>query len=111
MEGFFLFACGSDSEDEIIDRFAARYGWTVSEILDLDLVRRSGLYTTIRSETRKREAREQWLSMLPMMASKVLKFMSFEEYYDQVSGRNIDLRPDEEILAEVEAIRKEMKER
>ena len=49
--------------------------------------------------------------MLPMMASKVLKFMSFEEYYDQVSGRNIDLRPDEEILAEVEAIRKEMKER
>lgn len=65
---------------------------------------------TIRRETRKEEAREQWIAMLPMMASKMLKFMSFEEYYDQVSGRNIDLRPDEEILAEVEAIRKEMKE-
>ena len=47
--------------------------------------------------------------MLPWMAAKILKFQPFQEYFDQVSGANYDLRPDEEILAEVAEIRKEMK--
>jgi hypothetical protein len=31
------------------------------------------------------------------------KYMTFEDYYDKATGRNIDLRPTEEILAEIEA--------
>lgn len=34
--------------------------------------------------------------------------MSFEDYYDQATGANIDLRPAKEILAEVEEVRREI---
>lgn len=69
----------------------------------------SELYSRICEEGRRKEAREQWVAMLPWMAAKILKFKPFQEYFDQVSGANFDLRPDEEILAEVAEIRKEMK--
>lgn len=68
----------------------------------------ASLNSRIYSETRRKEAREQWIAMLPMMAAKILKFISWQEYYDQVTGQNIDLRPDAEILAEVEQVRKEL---
>lgn len=59
---------------------------------------------------KRKEAREQWIAMLPLMAEKRIEYMSFEAYYDQVSGKSIDTRPDEEILEEVYEIRKMMKE-
>ena len=46
--------------------------------------------------------------MLPFMSLKLLKFVSFDDYYGQISGRDFDLRPDEEIIAEVEEIRKQL---
>ena len=64
------------------------------------------LVKQIHAENRKKEAREQWVAMLPLMAAKILKYTSWSEYYDQTSGQNIDLRPEAEILAEVEEIRK-----
>lgn len=78
--------------------------------MDLDIVRLFELNLKICEELRKKQAREQWLAMLPLMTIKMIKFKSFEDYYEQVSGKNIDLRPDSEILAEVEEIRREMRE-
>lgn len=43
----------------------------------------------------------------PYMIRKDIKFMSWEDYWDRVSGQNIDLRPASEILAEVAEIREE----
>lgn len=52
----------------------------------------------------------QWVTMLPFMSMKMLKYMSFEEYKAKVTGKNIDLRPDAEILAEVEEIERKFAE-
>lgn len=65
------------------------------------------MYRQIRIEERRTQAREQWLSMLPMMIKKEVKYMSWEDYWDRVSGATYDTRPAEEILAEVTQIREE----
>ena len=77
-------------------------------ILDLDVLTLYRLTITAKEAERRAEAREQWCSMLPFMSLKLLKFVSFDDYYGQISGRDFDLRPDEEILAEVEEIRKQL---
>ena len=46
----------------------------------------------------------QWLAYLPMLIQSN-KFMSFAQFKDEMTGANIDTRPAEEILAEVEDIR------
>lgn len=107
MEGFFYITCGADEEERIIDRFASRYGWTIPEIMDLDARDLHRMYRQIRIEERRTQAREQWLVMLPMMLKKEMKFMTYEDYWDRVSGQSIDTRPAEEILAEVAQIRAE----
>lgn len=61
-----------------------------------------------KEEILKEHIRDQWTAMLPFMAANILKYMSFSDYYDQVSGKNFDLRPDSEILEEVQMIRKEI---
>lgn len=55
----------------------------------------------IEGEVRERH-REEYLALLPKMID-LGKYMTFEDYYDKATGRNIDLRPTEEILAEIEA--------
>lgn len=40
------------------------------------------------------------------MLPPLMKFMTFDEFYDTMTGKNIDFRPDDEILAEAEAIRR-----
>lgn len=46
--------------------------------------------------------RAQWVTMLPYMSIKRLKYMSFSDYKDQVTGKNIDTRPAEEIIRDIE---------
>lgn len=48
--------------------------------------------------------RAQYNALLPYMYLQYLKFMPFNEYVDRITGRNIDLRPAEEIIAEIEAL-------
>ena len=64
-------------------------------------------------ECRKKRQREQlkreWDHLLPLMVTKTIKYISFKEYFDRVTGANIDTRPAEEILAEADAIRQQLK--
>lgn len=108
MARFFSVACFTDEESEVIDILASRYGWTPGEIRELDLVTLPEMLRKAIERERRREAREQWVAMLPLMVTKQAKFIDFEDYYDQTTGRNIDMRTDEEILAEVEQVRKEL---
>lgn len=42
----------------------------------------------------------QWLVQLPMMNSDT--YISFTDYRDKLTGANLDLRPAEDIIAEIE---------
>lgn len=50
------------------------------------------------------QIREQWLALFPLMAIKWLEYESYEAYKDRLTGKNIDLRSNEEIIAEIEAL-------
>lgn len=76
--------------------------------MDLPLTWLDLLNRKASEEIQKEHIRDQWTAMLPFMAANILKYMSFSDYYDQVSGKNFDLRPDSEILEEVQMIRKEI---
>lgn len=48
----------------------------------------------------------QWCAMLPQMN----KYMSFKDFYDKITGKYIDTRSTEEILAEIEETHRRAKE-
>lgn len=52
--------------------------------------------------------REQWLMLLPLMQMNWIKYISLEDYKVKVSGGDIDMRPAEEIIAEVAEIRRKI---
>lgn len=66
----------------------------------------AGMYRKIREAERKDQAWELYLKQFHFMITGNIKYEAFNDYYDRVSGHNIDLRSDAEILAEVEDIRK-----
>lgn len=49
-------------------------------------------------------AHRQWCAMLPFMSMGMLKYTSFQEYFEKLSGKNVDLRPASEIIAEIEEL-------
>lgn len=49
-------------------------------------------------------AHRQWSAMLPFMSLGVLENISFREYFEKLSGKNVDLRPASEIIAEIEEL-------
>ena len=106
MAWFFSLACGTDSKAEIIDGFAERYGWTVSEISELDTDIAWDLFAEIRTKKRELKSWEQWLELLPHMVLKRMNFMEFEDFKNRMSGSDIDIRPTEEIMDDVEEVRR-----
>ena len=57
-------------------------------------------------KTRRDTVYAEWVAIQPFMILEWLKFMSFDDYYTRRTGGDIDVRPAEEILAEVEEIKK-----
>lgn len=55
-----------------------------------------------KEEERREQIQRQWTAMLPLMSIQYLKYKPFEEYYESCIGSNIDMRPAEEIIAEIE---------
>lgn len=106
MAWFFSVACGVDSETEIIDSFAERYGWTVTEIGELDTDIAYHLLAEIKQKNREKRAWEQWLELLPYMVLKYMNFIEYEDFKNRLCGSDIDTRPIEEIMADVEEVRK-----
>ena len=106
MAWFFSLACGVDKEAELIDSFAERYGWTVSEISELDTDVAYELFAEIRTKKREERAWEQWLELLPHMVLKRMNFIEFEDFKNRISGSDIDIRPIEEIMKDVNEVRR-----
>ncbi len=52
--------------------------------------------------------RSEYLALLPFMTLRG-KYMDFQKFYDTVTGANIDWRPAEEIIAEIDRAHEELK--
>ena len=102
MEKFFQ-TCSSIDAEEIIDLLLHRYG-------NLEYIMQSDIETAERIIAKAREKEQenrhflQWVVQLPNMSKE--NFVSFDEYVDRVTGRNIDKRPVFECMAEIEEIKK-----
>lgn len=107
MEGFF-YIVGRFDEVDLLDLILRRYG-SLSVLDGISVVSFSKLLEKALDSEEEDHHRAQWNTMLPFMSMGLLKYVSFKDYCAQCSGKNIDMRPDEEILAEVERIREEMK--
>lgn len=46
----------------------------------------------------------QWVLHLPLMSLKMLKYSSFEEYKNLLTGKEVDQRSNEQIIAEIEEL-------
>jgi hypothetical protein len=54
-----------------------------------------------RKKDQEEEIRQQWVSILPFMYMKWLRYMSFQDYFDGCTGATIDRRPAQEIIDEI----------
>lgn len=79
----------------------------MEEIGSLDVAVMYRLSVKIAEENRKELVRRQWLQYLPLMAMRMVKEIPFEEYLNR-NMVTYDARPTEEILAEVEQVRREL---
>lgn len=57
----------------------------------------------------KEQYKQTWNSVYPFMVTGSIKYMSFNEFYEQSTGRNIDTRPTEDIRREIEELHKKSK--
>lgn len=57
---------------------------------------------------RKEKAEGLYLALIPLLAQNG-KFMTFEKFYDEISGKNWDFRSAEDILKESEEIEKRLR--
>ena len=107
MEEFFLLGCQVD-EVKLIDLVLRRYHTLdVLEVLSLEQFVKLVLMAL--EEESKEKYRAEWLSLLPCMIF-TNHYMTFEQYYETVTGANIDMRPAEEIMAEIDRKHAEAKE-
>lgn len=106
MEKFFLLGCQVD-EVELIDLVLRRYH-TLDALKVLDVERVVKLVLKALEDENKERFRAEWLSLLPCMVF-TNHYMTFEQYYDTVTGKNIDNRPVEEIIAEIDRKHAEVK--
>lgn len=107
MEKFFLIGCQLD-EIKLIDLVLRRYhSLDALKVLSIDQTLELVLMA-IESEVKERY-RKEWLALLPMMLL-TNHYMTFDQYYETCSGKNIDMRPVEEIIAEIDRIHAKAKE-
>lgn len=105
MENFFYIGSQLD-EVKLKDLLLSRYG---TFNLELELMDFCEIVMLAIEEKKRAEKREEWLALLPLMITAG-KYKSFEEYYDLASGKGIDLRPADEIMADIDAAHERAKE-
>lgn len=57
---------------------------------------------TATTKATEEKARDQWLALYPFMALKMIKNITLDNFVDMATGRDLDLRPDNEILKEAQ---------
>ena len=99
MEEFFRLGCQID-EVKLIDLVLRRYH-SLDALKVLDISQTLKLLTMAIEEETKDRYRSEWTALLPVMVF-ANHYMTFEQYYETCTGQNIDNRPVEEIIAEID---------
>ena len=73
------------------------------------MARAYNIIKTAHEKTEAAKVREQWLMLLPLMQMGVIRYVSESDYSDHVTGKDLDLRPADEIIAEARGIREEIR--
>ena len=63
-----------------------------------------GLVFKAHDEVVRERVRDEWVALLPWMKMERLTLTQFDDYLDQRTGRNIDRRAAEQIIAELEKL-------
>lgn len=100
VESFFYIGC-QVNEVSLKDLLLHRYH-QLDFIKDMRFEEFIDLVLLAMEEEKKERYRQEWLVLLPLMIRSG-KYMNFERYYEEASGKNIDFRPTEEIIAEIDA--------
>jgi len=98
MEEFFYIG-SKVNEVALIDLMLRRYG-TLTLPLSVEKYCEI-IMLAIESEV-KENRRKEWLAMIPTMMLAG-EYMTFDEYYEKATGKNIDMRPTDVIIAEIDA--------
>lgn len=101
MESFFSISVSGTSEIELLEFLHRRYN-NVDSLMRLDITDFCRFLKIAKEKEEDERLRSQWVAMLPFMSMQQLKFMSFEDYKDQCTGKNIDIRPADDIIKELE---------
>ena len=105
MEEFFLIGC-QVNEIEIKELLLHRYGrfdfpeMKFDEFIDFVVL--------AINKDREDKIREEYLSLLPSLIQSG-HYMTFDAFYEQATGANIDWRSSEDILKEAEAIQEKFR--
>lgn len=99
MEEFFYIGCQVD-EVKLIDLLLRRYH-SLDFMSRMSVDRFCQLIIVAIDGENKDKHRQEWLALIPIMVLRG-KYMSFNEYLDKVTGKNIDMRPADEILREID---------
>lgn len=79
-----------------------RYGGGFEAFLDLPAAMGAKLITKAIEDEKDDDLRAEWVALLPWMQSGQLKLIQWQEYREQRLGLNIDRRPTDEIIRELE---------
>lgn len=100
MESFFLIGC-QVNEIELKEVLLRRYGRY--NFPDMKFKEYIEFVVLALTKERQDEVRGIYHALLPVLALRG-KFMTFEQFYDKMTGADIDWRSPEEILKEAEEI-------
>ena len=100
VESFFLIGC-QVNEIELKEVLLRRYGRY--KFPDMKFDEYIEFVVLALTKERQDEIRGMYHALLPVLALRG-KFMTFEQFFDKMTGADIDMRPAEDILKESEEI-------
>lgn len=104
MERFFLLGC-QISEIELKELLLRKYH---SLCIDMPTDEYISFIKLAVENEKKDKAERLYLALVPKLI-EANKFMTFDKFYEDLSGKNFDFRPAEDILSESAEIEKRLK--
>lgn len=106
MEEFFLIGCQID-EIEIKELLLRRYH-TLDFVKTMELDEFCSFLILAIEKEKKDQVEKQYLALLPILTLRG-KYMPFDEFYNTMTGANVDWRSTDEIIAEIDALHERVK--
>lgn len=100
MEGFFYEACKIDRL-EVTEMLLRRYQ-NIDYILRMKYDEFIEFYNLAKEKEKEERFFLQWVQQMPFMSKD--NFVPFEDYKTRLSGKNVDRRSTQEILADIDEI-------